>query len=234
MRPSRPDPMTTARASWILLAAGSSTRFGRTGENPARSKLLESLGADRVIDVTLRALKNALPGARIILVSTPELRDEIGMECAWVNGGQRRQDSARHGILAARETDIALIHDAARPFVTREIVDRLREALRENDAAAPGIPVTDTIRRSNSGEFETLDRSTLLAMQTPQAVWMDVAAPAFEASTGPEEFTDDLAVIAAFGGRIAVTRGDKSNMKITTREDLLHAERILENLNPKS
>lgn len=212
-----------SRCAWLLLAAGQSRRFGAP-----QSKLLSPLGERRVIDVTLASLESALPGARILLVSTPGLRDTIGYRGDWAEGGARRQDSARNGILASGDADAVLIHDAARPFVSPRLVASLLAALDGCDGCAPGTPVTDTIKRVEKGRIvETLERDALAAVQTPQVLACAAARDAFTRVDFSVEYTDDLAVLATAGYRTAVVPGDKRNLKITTPDDMLLAERLL-------
>lgn len=219
-------------AAWILLAAGSSTRYGAD-----RNKLLEPLGDGRVIDQTLAAIAASLPDSPVILVSAPELRDEIGWTGPWTAGGRRRQDSATSGLIAAAalspRPEVALIHDAARPFVGPALVQRLMETLAADPhaaACAPSLPVTDTIKRVRGAEvLETLDRSTLVALQTPQALRLDPAVGIFvRVAAGADEFTDDLAVLESEGLRTRVSPGDPANIKITTKADLVRAVALLE------
>lgn len=235
---SERGPALVETAVWILLAAGFSTRYGGR-----RSKLLEPLGSGRVLDVTLASLKSALPQAPILLVSTPDLRDAIGWSGPWTEGGKRRQDSAANGVAAALALvpptggaptgigapTIGLIHDAARPFVSRGLVADVLAAL-ENPAvagAAPALPVTNTIKRARNGEvIETLPRDELVALQTPQAVRLSVATTAF-AQARDYEGTDDLAILEAAKYRTRVTKGDPRNIKITTPDDLSRAAAIL-------
>ncbi len=218
-------------AAWILLAAGSSTRFGAGG-----NKLLEPLGDGRVIDRTIASLRHALPEAPIILVSRPELRDVLDWTGPWTEGGRRRQDSAARGLEAAGSLSpapgVALIHDAARPFVSRELVQRLLASLDADAAAAavaPSLPVTDTIKRvRGENVVETLERSSLVALQTPQALRMEVAGKPYALmASGEREQTDDLAVLEASGLQTRVSRGDAANIKITTRDDLARAAALL-------
>ena len=210
----------------IVLAAGASTRFG--GD---RSKLLEPLGGRRVIDVTLDRLRLAFPTAAMLLVSTASFRDAAGLALPWVAGGVRRQDSARAGLEAAGEADIALLHDAARPFPTPALATALLAAFTDPAIAgvAPGLPVTDTVKRvdERGHVVETLERASLRALQTPQAVRVAAARRAFAEVDFARDYTDDLAVLETAGLATAVVEGDRGNFKITTREDLLAAERML-------
>lgn len=221
----------SSSAAWILLAAGSSVRYGA-----GRSKLLEPLGPGRVIDRTLVSLEAALPAAPILLVSTPELRDVLGWNGPWAQGGRRRQDSAAAGLALAAtlspRPSLALIHDAARPLVSRGLVERLLAAFAETpepSAVAPALAVTDTVKRVRNGiVLETLDRSTLAALQTPQAVRLEEALPVFtRAAKSEREYTDDLAVLEVEGRITRVCEGDPANLKITTPGDLERAATLL-------
>lgn len=196
---------------WLLLAAGSSSRFGR-------NKLLEKIGDRRLIDLTIGALmKTNIP---ITLISPPKLRDTITWTGDWAAGGARRQDSAFEGIKSC-DNEIILIHDAARPFVTKAIVDDCLREIDNFDGVAPALPVTDTIKRvDGSRVIETLERSTLVAMQTPQVVRRTAALDAFARAT--REYTDDLAVLEAAGYRTGIVPGDRGNVKITTPDDIVN------------
>jgi len=202
----------------VLLAAGSSSRFGG-----GTSKLFATINGTRLIDLTIQSLKDAL-NAPIILVSTPEFYEESGLKLPWVAGGARRRDSAFAGAKAA-SSEIILIHDAARPFISSALVERLLGATKEFDGVAPGLPVTDTIKRvAGNTVLETLKRSELIAVQTPQAVRRDAMIKAFESVDPLEDYTDDLAVLSAAGFRTGVVEGDSHNLKITTRADIVLAE----------
>ena len=147
---------------------------------------------------------------------------------AWIEGGARRQDSSRHGVLLATGDPI-LVHDAARPFVSRELISRLLAAVASGaDAAVPGLPVSETIKRvSGRNGVETPSRDSLRAVQTPQALKATAARSAFAALTcGDRTFTDDAEVIEAAGGLVEVVVGDVRNIKATWSEDLPRARAI--------
>jgi 2-C-methyl-D-erythritol 4-phosphate cytidylyltransferase/2-C-methyl-D-erythritol 2,4-cyclodiphosphate synthase len=145
-------------------------------------------------------------------------------------GGATRQASVRAGLeaLSARQPDIVLIHDAARPFATRVLVARAIEAAEKTGAAVPALPVTDTVKSVDAAGFveQTLDRKTLRTIQTPQGF---AFAPLLEAhrkaaSQGREDFTDDAALAEWAGMKVSVFDGETGNIKITNADDFARAE----------
>src|SRR5262245_39406258 len=148
---------------------------------------------------------------------------------ACVAGGETRADSVRAGLLEVPEdAAVVLVHDAARPFVPAEVIERLVSALGEGyDGAVPGLPVADTIKRAPGGVVaETLDRSELVAVQTPQAFAADRLRAAFGA-TDLRDATDCASLVEADGGRVKVVPGDERLQKVTTRADLERVEGLL-------
>jgi 2-C-methyl-D-erythritol 4-phosphate cytidylyltransferase/2-C-methyl-D-erythritol 2,4-cyclodiphosphate synthase len=149
---------------------------------------------------------------------------------APVAGGASRQASVRAGLeaLSARAPDIVLIHDAARPFCSAELVSRAIAACGETGAAIPALEVTDTIKRIDAGGLVagTVDRSELRAVQTPQAFAYPalLAAHRKAAKEGREDFTDDAALFEWAGHKVAVFEGESGNVKLTTEEDFAKAE----------
>jgi 2-C-methyl-D-erythritol 4-phosphate cytidylyltransferase/2-C-methyl-D-erythritol 2,4-cyclodiphosphate synthase len=147
-----------------------------------------------------------------------------------VSGGASRQASVRAGLeaLAARAPDIVLIHDAARPFCSTELVSRAIVACGETGAAIPALEVTDTIKRVDAGGHVagTIDRAQLRAVQTPQAfkfaALLDVHRRA--AKEGRDDFTDDAALAEWAGIKVATFPGESGNVKLTTDEDFAKAE----------
>jgi len=139
-------------------------------------------------------------------------------------GGDRRQDSAYNGLMALpRECEVALVHDAARPFVTAKLASRLIDAvLKGAKAVIPAIPVLDTIKKvADNAVVSTLERSGLRAVQTPQAFVKDMLLAAHEtARAGNWTVTDDAALLERMGETVAVIPGEPGNVKITTPEDL--------------
>jgi 2-C-methyl-D-erythritol 4-phosphate cytidylyltransferase len=144
-----------------------------------------------------------------------------------ITGGATRSESVRRGLDAVpAEADIIVIHDAARPLASAALFDAVIAAVRDGaDGAIPGVAVTDTVKRvDGSRVVETLDRATLVAVQTPQAF---KAAALRDAHAAGGEATDDAALVEAAGGTVVVVPGEARNIKITTPADLRVAEALL-------
>jgi 2-C-methyl-D-erythritol 4-phosphate cytidylyltransferase / 2-C-methyl-D-erythritol 2,4-cyclodiphosphate synthase len=147
-----------------------------------------------------------------------------------VSGGATRQASVRAGLeaVAGKAPDIVLIHDAARPFLTGDLISRAITAGRSMGAAVPALPIADTVKRINTDArvVETLDRNRLRVVQTPQAFAFDliIAAHARAAAAGHEDFSDDAALAEWAGHRVSVFEGEAANVKVTTNDDFARAE----------
>lgn len=195
----------------ILVAAGAATRFGRP-------KQYEPLGDRRVVDWSLDACRAACEG--VVLVVPAERVDDPEKADAVVAGGRARSDSVRAGLAAVPEdAEVIVVHDAARPRATPALFAAVVDAVRQGaDGAVPGVPVTDTVKRVEAGRVvETLDRATLVAVQTPQAFRADALRRAHQAGG---EATDDAALVEAAGGTVVVVPGEADNGKITHPGDL--------------
>jgi 2-C-methyl-D-erythritol 4-phosphate cytidylyltransferase len=154
------------------------------------------------------------------------LAEQIGASkvSACVPGGATRADSVRAGLdEVPSDAEVVLVHDAARPLVPAEVVERLLAALAEGfDGAVPGLAVPDTTKRVTEGVVvETLDRSELVAVQTPQAFAAGKLRAAFEQARNTVlQATDCASLVEAAGGRVKVVEGDERLQKVTTRADL--------------
>jgi 2-C-methyl-D-erythritol 4-phosphate cytidylyltransferase len=144
-----------------------------------------------------------------------------------VSGGARRRDSVALGLAALDpETELVLVHDAARPLVPEELVARVAKAARGHAAVVPVLPLHDTIKRVRAGMVvETLDRASLFAVQTPQAFRADLLRRALARTDA--DATDEAALVEALGEPVATVPGDPRNLKITTPEDLSLIRTIL-------
>ena len=205
--------VTIAEPTWtIVVGGGSGQRFGAL-------KQYESLGDRRVID-RARAVAEEVTDGVVVVVPASDADREGG-----VAGGDTRSASVRAGLAAVpEEASVICVHDAARPFATASLYRRVIAAVLEGaDGAIPGVAVTDTIKVVSGGEVvSTLDRSTLVAVQTPQAFRADVLR---RAHAGGDASTDDAALVEAFGGRVVVVAGEVDNRKITHPDDLDWARR---------
>lgn len=141
-----------------------------------------------------------------------------------IEGGETRQDSSRLAVNAA-EGDIVLLHDAARPFVSQQVIADVIAAVQRTGAAAPGIPVSDTLRIRQGDSYELLDRSKAVAMQTPQGGLRDLLVEAHSRAT--QTLTDEMALVEALGHSYEIVAGDSSNFKITTMQDLERARAMV-------
>ncbi len=196
----------------MIVAGGSGRRFG----GPKQFELLDD---HRVIDHS-RAVAEAVSDGVVVVVPPGRAAQEGGVE-----GGATRSASVRAGLAAVPpEAAVICVHDAARPFASSALFDRVISAVRDGaDGAVPGVPVSDTIKVV-AGEIvvDTPDRATLVAVQTPQAFRAPVlrAAHAEDAAA-----TDDAALVEAIGGTVVVVEGEPGNRKITEPGDLVWARR---------
>jgi 2-C-methyl-D-erythritol 4-phosphate cytidylyltransferase len=217
-------------SSWVVLVAAG--RGERLGED--RPKAFVRLGGLPLLAEPLRRLDESPWIDAIVMVAPPEweepailLAEEVGASkvSACVAGGATRIDSVCAGIAELPDdAAVILVHDAARPLVTDEVLERLIAALGQGfDGAVPVLPVTDTIKRVRAGVVEeTLNRDDLAATQTPQAFVAPVFRAALAAAAaGPSDSpTDCSSLVEAAGGRVAVVEGDERLLKVTTQADL--------------
>jgi len=209
----------------ILLAAGRGERLGL--DHP---KAFAKLGEDPLLAEPLRRLEDSDWIDGIVVVAPPGweepailLAEELGCGKAnsCVPGGETRADSVRAGLAEVpADALVVLVHDAARPLVSDELIGRVLAPLSEGwDGVVPGLPVTDTLKRvgSDGGVLETVARDGLYAVQTPQAFLADVLR---RAVAGDAEATDCAAFVEAAGGRVKVVAGDPRLLKVTTADDL--------------
>lgn len=191
---------------------------------------------------TLRNLARSSLIKKIILVIAAEreslwkdLLEEFGpfaLPIVITHGGEERQDSVRLGLAALEsDCDIVVIHDAARPFVAEEVVDRSIAVAAEYGGALVAIPARDTIKKVNEEQIviATVPRQDLWLAQTPQTFRVEVVREAHRrAHALGVMMTDDAALLEWAGGQVKIVPGDTRNFKITTPEDLQLAEALLQ------
>lgn len=217
-------------AVWaVLVAAGRGERFGAD-----RPKAFAGLRGRPLLAESLERLEGSDWVDSIVVVAPPGweepailLAEELG--CAKTNacvaGGETRADSVRAGLAEiADDAAVVLVHDAARPLLRDEVVRRVLAPLSEGwDGAVPGLPVADTVKRVDGDTVvETLDRSCLVTVQTPQAF----VAPILRSALARRGFvaTDCASAVEAAGGRVKVVLGDPQLLKVTTPDDLARIE----------
>ncbi len=220
------------RTAVIVPAAGRGERLG-----PGAPKALRTLAGQPIL---LHAVRNLATARDIdmIVVAVPEdsveesraLLAGIELPLVIVSGGETRQDSVARALLALPpEVDVVLVHDAARPLVPAEVVDRVAAAVRAGaPAVIPTLGVVDTIKEVDADGVvqATLDRSRLHAVQTPQGFVRDVLQTAHAASDGADA-TDDAGMVERMGVKVHVVPGHEEAFKITRPLDLVLAEAIL-------
>lgn len=216
----------------VVVAAGSSSRMGC-------DKLELRLGKMPVLAAALRALNSCLSIDEIIVVTRRDKLEETARLCRdygitlctkVVCGGETRTISALAGVSEAdKRAKIICIHDAARPFIDPALVDEVVRAAVVYRAAAPAIPVKDTVRIAENGEtVMTPERSSVFAVQTPQAFDADIIKAALTlAVQSGRTYTDDCAAVEAMGLKIRLTHGSEDNIKLTTPLDMELAAAIM-------
>lgn len=221
--------------SVVVVAAGSARRM------EGIDKILTNLGELPVLVHTLYAFQDCDCFDEIIVVTREDLLVEVSRLCQHygldkvkkvVVGGQERTHSVRNGLHEVKpDAQLIAIHDGARPLVTQKILEKTVLRAGIDGAAAPAIPVTDTIKQVN-GDMQTtgtVDRSSIYAVQTPQIFQSGLIKAAVEkAIADGEVLTDDCACVERLGMKVTLTEGSKENIKITTPFDLLLGCAILE------
>lgn len=222
------------RCGAVIVAAGSASRMGGI------DKVMAPLGGTPMVARTAAAFQNCDAIAEIVIVTRPDLIRPISSLCAGMDkvravvaGGSSRQESVWQGLNALSEDiQLAAIHDGARPLVSNLVIDRTVRAANSYGAAAPAVPVKDTIKVVKGGLVEkTPDRATLQAVQTPQVFDFDLLRGALKkAEEEKAAVTDDCSAVERLGVKVKIVEGDERNLKVTTPMDLKIAEMLLEEM----
>jgi len=220
-----------AKRAVIIVAGGTGTRM-----NLNTAKQFLPLAEKPVLLHTFEAFRLFDPNLQFILVLYKSLHGEwkkiqkdygFDLEHTVVEGGKERFHSVKNGIAAVADyVELVAIHDAVRPFVSADTIARCFESAAKSGAAIPAVPVVDTIRRLSGETSNTLPRKELVAIQTPQCFRTALLKEAYETEYR-DIFTDDASVIENTGHSIEIVEGNRRNIKITTREDLLIANSFL-------
>ena len=212
----------------VIVAAGNATRLGGI------DKVMASVDGEPMILRSVRAFQESDVIRQIVIVTRQDLIVPLMDLCsgfdkvrAVVVGGSDRSESVRAGLQAlSSDIKLAAIHDGARPFITQQVIDRTVRAAHSYAAAAPGIPVKDTIKVVQGGVVRnTPERKSLLAIQTPQIFDVDLLKGALKkAALDKASITDDCSAVERLGMSVKIVEGDERNIKITTPMDLQLAQ----------
>ncbi len=212
------------RCGAVIVAAGSASRM------KGKDKIMESLGGEPLIVKSVRAFQQCDAVSEIVIVTREDLLMQVTGLCrgfdkvsAVVAGGKDRVASVQNGLnVLSDKVKLAAIHDGARPLITWQVIDRVVRAAHSYGAAAPGVPVKDTVKIVSGGVVKsTPDRKTLQAIQTPQVFDFDLLRGALkQAVADGAEITDDCSAVERMGMSIKIVEGDERNIKVTTPMDL--------------
>ncbi len=216
----------------VIVAAGSASRMGGI------DKVMAPLDGEPMIVRTVRQFQECDGIREIVIVTRPDLLIPIMDLChgfdkvtAVVVGGASRDESVSMGLnTLSPKARLVAVHDGARPLVTWQVIDRVIRAANTYGAAAPAIPVKDTIKVVQGGIVkETPDRAALQAVQTPQVFDYDLLRGALrKAKLDGIAMTDDCSAVEHMGAAVKIVEGDEENIKVTTPMDLKIAQMLLE------
>ncbi len=216
----------------VIVAAGTASRMGGI------DKIMEPLNGEPLVMYSVRAFQNCDAIKEIVVVTRQDLVLPVMSLCAGIDkvkavvaGGSSRPESVSAGLNALSDkVRLAAIHDGARPLITWQVIDRAVRAANSYGAAAPGIPVKDTIKVVTGGVVkETPDRKKLYAIQTPQVFDIALLRGALKkAKDDGAEITDDCSAVERMGMSVKIVEGDERNLKVTTPIDLAVAKLFLE------
>ena len=218
----------------VIVAAGTASRMGGI------DKVMALLKGEPMIVHTVRAFQQCDAIRELVIVTRPDLIQEIMGLCrefdkvtAVVAGGSSRPESVQNGLNAlSKKVKLVAVQDGARPLITEAVIDRTIRAAHTYGAAAPGIPVKDTVKVVEGGIVSsTPDRNTLKAIQTPQVFDFDLLKGALKkAFQDGIAITDDCSAVEYIGFKVRIVEGDERNIKVTTPTDLKIAQLFLEEM----
>lgn len=220
--------------SAIILAGGKGTRMGAN-----ISKQYIKLKGKPILYYTIKRFSESKDIDKIILVLPKDeidyckekVLDKYSLHVDLiVEGGKERQDSVMNALNELIDEEIVLIHDGARPFVSQRIIDEGIKYARLYGASAPGVMPKDTIKIKGDNNFalSTPDRNTLVAIQTPQVFKLGIIKECHKKVKEEDiKVTDDTMVVETYGNKVYLYEGDYTNIKVTTPEDLILAEKLI-------
>jgi 2-C-methyl-D-erythritol 4-phosphate cytidylyltransferase len=231
--------MVNVKAAAIIAAAGWGKRFSQ-----CKRKQFQPLGGKPVIVHSIERFEESPSVGEIVLVVSEDsieyCREEIVNKFRFkkitkiISGGEERQHSVKRGLsLISNETDIVIVHDGVRPFVTVDLIEEAIKAALKSGGAIVAMPAKDTVKESSEGYIQrTLPRESLWLAQTPQAFRYDILKRAYKMSEEDGFLgTDESSLVERLGIRVKLIQGPRMNVKITTEEDLLLAELALKIVN---
>ena len=217
----------------VVPAAGSSRR------TKGIDKLFYQLCGKEILMHTIEKLEKSEKISEIVIVTREDMIEEVSHLCEKycvtkvskvIQGGETRLDSVLEGVRSlSKNVEYVAVHDAARPFISGKVICEAIEAAVKMGAAAPAVPVKDTIKRArNDIVVETPQRDELFAVQTPQVFDRDLLLAALSNAVEKNiPVTDDCSAVEAIGMSVFLTEGDYRNIKITTPDDFIYANAII-------
>ncbi|MBS1587549.1 MAG: 2-C-methyl-D-erythritol 4-phosphate cytidylyltransferase [Bacteroidetes bacterium] len=227
--------MSNSEKYAIIVAGGKGERMGS-----AVPKQFLPLGGKPVLYYSIKAFMDAFPDINLILVLPHEQMSYAQMvlesfdervELTIVSGGTTRYHSVQNGLKQVDKNGIVFVHDGVRPLVSSDLIRRCYAQAMEKGSAVPAVPVTDSLRIVDESGSRAVDREQMRSIQTPQTFRSDIILPAF-AQEYQVGFTDEATVCEAYGTKVFLTEGERSNIKVTTPEDMIIAEALLAEKQP--
>lgn len=213
----------------IIPAAGSGSRFGGS----TKKQFLQIKGR-RLFEWTLDVFLKANLFSKIVVCLPASEKLPSSHKINFIEGGQTRAESVYKGFMAlcAQDEDKILIHDAVRPCVSIDLILRVVQALEKKQAVIPVLPLSDTVKEiSENRVIKTVDRKHLFTVQTPQGFSYELLKKTYEhISVLSDGYTDEAALVEAIGEEVMTVDGEKTNIKVTTPDDLRLAAWILKNI----
>lgn len=214
----------------VIVAGGKGLRMGT-----AVPKQFLELNGHPVLYHTIKAFLTAYADMHLVLVLPQDQLSYAQMvlqsfperiDMTIVSGGETRYHSVQNGLKAVEGEAVIFVHDGVRPLVTPALIQRCYEQAVEKGSAIPAIPVADSVRVVDGEDSDPIDREAMRIIQTPQTFRSDVLLPAFEQVWQPS-FTDEATVVEAHGTDVYLVAGERSNIKVTTPEDMVIAEALM-------
>jgi 2-C-methyl-D-erythritol 4-phosphate cytidylyltransferase len=214
----------------VIVAGGKGVRMGS-----AVPKQFLPLNGQPILYHTIKAFIDAYADMHLVLVLPQDQLSYAQMvlqsfpdriDITIVAGGETRYHSVQHGLKVVEKDSVVFVHDGVRPLVTPALIQQCCEQAIEKGSAIPAIPVADSMRIIEDEDSRPIDREQMRIIQTPQTFRSEIILPAFEQEY-QTSFTDEATVVEAYGDVIYLTEGERSNIKVTTPEDMIVAEALL-------